>query len=424
MVVAATAFTSLLVGCRSGQPRNGDPPPDARRPVLKTETELAEERQARIESGEQVPTDPPVIEAGDGESTSSPPPPAAQPLRAKPGSIEADILLVDDMVLSVAEVLYPLRQELADLRERHTPAVFADQVVRLVRSQTQRDIQTLLVYAEALAELEEGQRERLQAAIDKEFEEWITHEFGGSTARMTQHLARYGLTPEQWRNKLGRELVVQQYTREKLMPQVVVPRRELLEYYERNLDQYTTDAARELIIIEFPFEKFLPEGVSWYSATKAQQGVAKLKAMRLAREAHEALAEQSCADVARAYSRGLHAEAGGSWGMIGKPLKRAPYDVLSARIFEMESGAYTEPIETETGWYIVQCGEVQPARQEPFVDVQEQIRDQLMERRFAKLSAEYVLRLLDEATIHGLNAFLNAAVETALDPTRGTAASR
>jgi len=199
--------------------------------------------------------------------------------------------------------------ELAELREQHTAAVYADEVVRMVRSQTQRDIQTLLVHAEAIAELEEGQRERLDAAIDKKFEELVTHEFGGSTARMTQHLARYGLTPAQWRNKVGRDLVVQQYTREKLMPQVVVPRRELLEFYERNAERYTTNAGRELVIIEFPFEKFMPEGVSWFSASKAQQGVAKLKAMRLAREAYDALTEQSFGDVARDYSRGLHAEA-------------------------------------------------------------------------------------------------------------------
>lgn len=415
LVAPTLAVIGLAVsGCHKPSAEPATPPPDARRPVIKSEAELAAEREARIVSGEVIETASPNIPRPGQETAPAPAP--RTPLVPTAGAIQADILMVNDAVLTVPEVLYPLRTELVALRAAHTPAGFRDQAARLVRRQTQEMIGTLLVYDEAIGQLEDPQKETLDAAIDREVADVVAREFGGSEARLSAYLQEWGLTRELLRENIGRRMVVTQYTREKLLPQVRIRRDELLRYYRENQGRYATPETRELLLIALPFDQFLPEGVAWAQAAENARAQAKLKALRQAREAAEALAEREFGEVAREFSRGFHAEDGGSWGMIGRPLQ-PPYDQVSRLIFEFEEGQVSEPIETETGWYIVRCGKIQPAREQAFVDVQDEIRTTLMDRRFAKLSTEYVLRLADSATISALDPFITAATRRAIELT-------
>ena len=402
-VVSVPAF----VGCQRAQ--RSAPPPDVARPVIKSEVELAAERAERIRAGEIVPTSSPSIVTADQANAARRTPERLEPT---PGAIQGDILLVNDAVLTVAEVLYPLRSRLENLRQTRTRAGFLEEARRLIRRKTQEEIGSLLIHAEATAKLDKDQQKSLDAAVDKELETQTAREFGGSVARLAAHLKKYGLTRDQIRANLRRSMVVRQYTREKLMPQVQIRRDELLSEYRRNAARYSTPESRELLLIELPFDKFLPEGQTWDGTGVAERTQAKLKAMRRAREAHAALGEKAFADVAREYSLGLHADAGGSWGMIGRPLQ-APYETLSKLIFEYADGQASDPLETDSGWYIVGCGRIEAAQQAAFVDVQDKIRAELMDRRFDKLSVDYVLRLAEKATISSMDAFVNAAVERA-----------
>ena len=206
---------------------------------------------------------------------------------------------------------------------------------------------------------------------------------------------------------------VKRYTHETLIPRIHIARHELLAYYRDNLKRFSTNETRELRMIELPYERFLPDGVTWQAASTSAQARAKLQAKRRARTAHEALQHRDFRDLAREHSLGVHAEDGGSWGRIGQPLQ-PPYDEPSRKIFEFDEGQISEPIETATGCYIVQCGRIEPATKTPFVDVQEELRIELENQRFNKLAADYVFRLAEKATISDLNGFINSAVERAV----------
>jgi peptidyl-prolyl cis-trans isomerase SurA len=403
---AAAAFCCF--GCQ--QLRPSTPPPDVRRPEIKSEAQLAAEREERIRSGAVVPTSSPVIL--NAERAAAATRRAAAALEPTPGAIEADILLINDTALTVPEVLFPLRGYLEQLRTARTHAGFLEDARRAIRRSAQEAIGTILMYAEATAKLDDEQKKQIDAAVDKEVENLTARDYGGSLSRLKARLKDSGLTKEQWRENLKRDLVVRQYTRETLMPQVQIRRDELLAEYQRNLARYTTPPTRELLLIELPFEKFLADGRTWDRATPADRAQAKLKALRRAREAQAALAERPFEDVAREYSLGLHADEGGSWGPIGRPLQ-PPYDVVSKPVFEWAEGQVGAPVETDRGWYIAKCGHIEPVQQRPFVKVQEEIRADLMERRFQKLSMDAVLKLAEKATISSLDAFVTAAVDEA-----------
>jgi len=74
---------SGLWSCQRAQRQ--PPPPDARRPEIKSAAELAAERDARILSGEVVPTNSPAILSPSRATTSRPAPPPPPP----PNAIEA-----------------------------------------------------------------------------------------------------------------------------------------------------------------------------------------------------------------------------------------------------------------------------------------------------------------------------------------------
>lgn len=404
-VVAIALAAAQLAGCRTGEAEY-KPPPDARRPILKSDIELAAERDERIRAGEVVPSETPVVEPERRKFERPEPPP--------PGSIQSEMLVVNQSTLTVAEVLYPLRERILEARQSRAKEGLERQIDRWVRAGIQQEVGALLVYEKAVRALEEPRLRQLDQLVAEDERQRITREFGGSSARLAAHLARFGLSPAQYRERLKRQMVVQGYTRDILMPQVVVRREELIEYYRSNQDQFHTAGSRELLLIEAPFESFLPEDLSWRTALAEDRTRARLAARRHIRAAETALKDgRDFGDVAAEFSRGPNRESGGSWGPIGKPLA-PPWDGLTAQIFEFTEGQFSEPIELESGWYIVGCGRVHPAQNLTFAEAQEKIRDELSEQRFNRLASDYVMKLAEKSTISSLDAFVKAAVKKAL----------
>jgi parvulin-like peptidyl-prolyl isomerase len=406
LTIGAICAGSVLFACQ--QTRENSPPPDARRPVIKTHDELAAERAAQIAAGEAVPTTSPArLPAETARGPARRVPPAV--IRPTPGAIEAEALLVNDDVITVAEVLYPILPHIAKMRETQTPEGFIESLQTLLHVRTQQAVGSLLIHKQAVAGLSEQQKKIVDEGVEREYQETISQDFGGSAARFERNLTDCGLTVKQYRTLLERDMVAREYVREKMLPMVSITRNEILSYYRLNRARYSTAETRELALIEAPFEAFLPPEVAWERAPEAVRAQARLKASRHIRAAAEALVERPFEDVAREYSRDVHAAHGGVWGEITRPLQ-PPYDELSKLIFGFQEGQTSEPIETERGWYIVRCSKITPARNPAFTDVQEQIRETLSEEKFQRLSAEYMNKLASKATMSSLEAFLNSAV--------------
>ena len=412
--VGAMVAVLAASGCRHGGSARdiADEPPDASRPVLKSEAELASERRERVESGAVAVTEPPRLESTHGAVAKAEPEAILPPVRPTRDSIRSDVLMVNKTAITIAEVLYPMRDWIEETRANQTPRGLLEILRTHIQDQVRNEIGSILVYEKAIADLPEERRKQLDEFVDRELDQRISHSFGDSRAKFEEHLKDYGLTFDQAREMVKRRMMVSSYSREILAPQLHVRRDELMEYYRQNLGRYSTTETRELRLIAAPFEAFLPDGVSWISANDAVQSRAKLQALRHIRAAHEALAQRDFQEVAREFSKGPQAANGGSWGPIGQPL-RPPLDVVSRRIFEMKAGEYTDPIETPDGWYIAQCGAVSEASVRPFTDVQEEIRQELENARFAKLAGEYIFKLAERATITDLNGFIDHAVERA-----------
>lgn len=336
-------------------------------------------------------------------------PSSAEGAVAPAGIVAPDVLLVDAEPLSSAEVLYPLREQIERARAQASRTALIDDMYRATRRQAQEEIGRILMYRQSFARLTDAQKTALDNIVKREIAHRVEKDFSGSHARFEAHLKRHGLTPDQFQMMQKRQVMVQQQLYETIVPQLRLRRDELLAFYRAHSDLYIRPETRELWMIEAPFERFLPEGMTWPRADATAQAQARLKAVRHIRETHAALADKPFDEVARAYCRGVHATEGGAWGMIGKPLQ-APYDIVSAPLFQLEEGQFTAPIETANGWYIVRCGTITPARQVPFEEVQDEIRKTMMDQRFAELAGEHVRKLAEKASISSFESFISETV--------------
>jgi foldase protein PrsA len=88
---------------------------------------------------------------------------------------------------------------------------------------------------------------------------------------------------------------------------------------------------------------------------------------------------ESFPEVAKAVSE--HAYTAQRGGVLGQRARTNLSPALAAAAFKTEVGAYTQPIETEDGYYILKVDERTAARNQSFDDVKDAIREQLGEMK-------------------------------------------
>lgn len=121
------------------------------------------------------------------------------------------------------------------------------------------------------------------------------------------------------------------------------------------------------------------------------------RARARAAELHAGLQRGSdFSEMARRFSEGPHAAAGGDMGWV-RPGELLPE--LDAVLFTLEPGQLSDPIPTDIGVHLVKVVERgQPAAKAPFSEA-EQRELQLYQQKFGKGMAEWLQRLKDKAYI-------------------------
>ena len=336
-------------------------------------------------------------------------------VRKGANGIQADVLVVNQHFVSVNEVLYGLSQ-----RGGISAVTSRDEARRRIIPRVQQEVGTLLIYDKATAKLNERQREAIDAGLTKQIDRRVAVEFENSQARFEQHLGQFGLSRKQHRTWLERQLVARDYLREFVFPQISITRSDLLAAYETRRSAAVGPETRELFLIEAPFAAFLPQGLRWDDADPAARSRAQASAEQQIRRAEAALASgRGFQDVAREFDRGAHQPDGGAWGFIGKPL-RSPYDVATRRLFTLKAADRSEPIRSDGGWYIVQCGAVKGGPMKgDFESLQSTLRAELEEQRFNELSIQYLTELAASASISSIESFVETAAQRLMDRGNG-----
>lgn len=404
----------LLFGCAG--PR--DEPPTLEHRLAERSARTSTDNSAHADA--PPPTNqspPPARPAPDSaahrdEPPASPTPPAV--------AIRADTLEVNGEVITVLDILEPIREKLDAGAKDLGEAAYYEQRNELVRRQIVEQVAERLIWQEAKQSLDETINTQLDKIVDRMEKDRINREFDGREANYQKHLAATGRKRSEVREMLRRSIVVDKYLHDRLLPRVPTPRkRDLQKYYESHRGEFSRPQRREMFLIDVPVAAFLDPR---RAPTDRQIESARLAARDQIEQAYRALQEgRSFEEVARQYSHGLYKEKGGSWGWItagpeGAAALQDRWEVPSRRLFELAEGQYSEILEAAKSFFIVKAGKIEHAATDTFQDAQPAIITKLRLERYARLRGEFLQKRLEESHVGSLDEFYQKVLAATPEP--------
>jgi hypothetical protein len=362
----------------------------------------------------QPPSDSLLPEFGSAPltpTTGSPEPTPTPPADPDGEVIAATLLPVRGEYISVDDVVTGAARPLRRLAESNPPRrAFIRQAAGIVQDRLRREVNQLAVLGQARRDLNEQQLGIVHQQVD-EFRREMIASAGGSRRTLDAKLAEEGTTLSAELAALERDLILRLYWRQKLDQAIVINRRALWNYYQKNLAQFTTPRKVQMQILAFEIEDLLGEDAR--NPTNAQRMLARGRALELARQATKALAEgEEFAKVARQLSTGAMASRGGVWPVMeAGNYKQQKVEQVA---FGLGEGEVSDIIETEEGYYVVKALTVQPGRVTPFAEAQVEIEQTLRTERERELVETYLEGSAVETPRLQTQRFLELAVEEAL----------
>ena len=194
------------------------------------------------------------------------------------------------------------------------------------------------------------------AKIKKDF-------FQGSDAKMQAQLKKQNITLDSLKRDIRAKLV-QEKLYAKVTGDVKVTDKEIREYYDQHKDLYGQPESRDVrhILVE---KKALADNL--YG--QLQDGA-------------------SFAQLAKKYSKDPGSAAQGGKLTVSKGQTVPEFDKLA---FELKTGELGKPVKTQYGWHIIEAlSAVKAAKTQPFGDVQDQIKAQLLETKKSDAMTKWV----------------------------------
>lgn len=327
------------------------------------------------------------------------------------GPIGCPVLFVNDDTLTVQEVLEPILEDLKEKSDTLSLSAYRNHIFRAVGGQIEYQITILVLHQQAKQKFSD---EKYQQAFDKEADrmvkDLINRMYGGSNTRYEAHLKALDLTLEGIKARAKRQAMVMQFLQDRFKPLVGNPtRRELEQYYRVHLDEFTTPAKAELFLIEIPLAIQLDQPIP-------QASPAQIKSARASARAYLERAQQELESgvefdaVAKKYSKGVRAKAGGEWGEISPSSLTGRWEEAAKVLFTLRTNEISDIIETNESLFIVKCGQYTPETRLTFEEAQQQIIQRFAADDFERRRQAYIKELVARATIRPQEAFFQAVV--------------
>jgi parvulin-like peptidyl-prolyl isomerase len=243
------------------------------------------------------------------------------------------------------------------------------------------------VVAQALeAKLEKEQKDKIEEAIGKMFDEYVEKlkkdlKVSAKT-EVEQRLRTQGTSLASLKVEFRYRLLADEYLRQKSKKPHVVGRQEVLAYYESHLADYS-----------------YPEKVNWQllEISFAKHG-GRAKSLAVLEKAVDALRRgENFAKVAKKYSDGPHAETGGqqSWT---KPDSVA--DVKTAEMLhKLAAGEVSPVIHTADSYRLIRLSARKPAGRHSLAEMQDSIRRKIEDQLQKQATQEVLVEVYQHASI-------------------------
>jgi parvulin-like peptidyl-prolyl isomerase len=314
------------------------------------------------------------------------------------------VLAVGNDTVTGDEVIAPLMSRLAPAAQTSSLESFKLQAGAAVRKSLMNRISDILLYQKAESEAGENVEERLEKAVEAETRKFIIS-FEGDYAKAEQFLKEeMGMNWYEFKEHQKRMILGGSYLHQKLPKPKPVTYSDLMDYYNDMKEKiYSTPAAITIRLIDIEIAKLKlddPNSSGLEQADKLADELVK----RLGRG-------EDFGELAKQYSNGYRAAAGGLWKPINPDSLAKPYDVLAKEAEKLEVGQIAGPIETDKHIFIMKLQDKQTENVEPFEKVQKQIEQRILMERRRKAFNEVMGKLIEEAALADVDKFIDFCIE-------------
>ena len=201
---------------------------------------------------------------------------------------------------------------------------------------------------------------------------------------LEQAAKEQGVSFEDFKQNIRNQVITQNVMRQQVGAKIQFTPGEAMQYYEQHKQEFSQPESVRLAEIRIA----TPD-----STDLAKVNEAKAKADDVEARLH---AGGDFAQLAKSFSDGPTAAQGGD---LGQFKRGALAKVLEDKTFTLESGQWTEPIQTRQGWLILKVTQHVPGGAAPFKDVEQQVDEALYMGRMEPAIRQYLTTMREQAFI-------------------------
>ncbi len=197
-----------------------------------------------------------------------------------------------------------------------------------------------------------------------------------------------GFSEESLRANISKQMSIQKFIQETVIPKAVVPDETVREAYDQNPENFIREEQVKASHILINSAEGDPKEKRDEALNKAREIVVKARADGA-----------DFAELARTYSEGPSAPSGGDLGFFSRGRMVKPFEDAA---FSMKVNEVSDPVLTQFGYHIIKVTDHRDRSTIPFEDVKDQLSQDLKNRMVNELIGRELSRLREKAEIEVL----------------------
>ena len=291
---------------------------------------------------------------------------------AEPMTVDSYAAMVNDRLITVAEVITLVRPVEQQLRDTYKGQELNDKVRDLYKNGTDSLIERCLI----LEEFEKQGGNIPDQAVDDHINEIIREKFGNNRAEFLKALAEERMTIDEWREETKERMIVTYFRRKEVNDKVFVSPNAVKDAYNAAIEKYRIPETIQLRMIVL------------HKGTNDVDQAAKLREAQRIRE--RLAAGEDFATLAKNVSEGSKAAQGGDMGWIEPSSLRTELSTVAA---QLSPGQLSDVVDTGDELYLLRLEGRKEASVTPFEQVAKGIEDELKKQENERLYTAWIARL-------------------------------
>ena len=315
---------------------------------------------------------------------------AIGPILAKGKGVEVRRSQLDDAFVAFRANLAARGQSVPEARREAAEAQLLDRMI----------VTQLLVNKATAADRENAKTNAVKFFND-------SRKMADSDDDFRRHLRSLGMTLAQFTNRVTEQAVSEEVITREVKSKITVSDDEVKKFYETNDAAFKNPELARATHILFA-TKDLKTGLPISEADKAAKKAKAEAVLERARKGEDfnALAAAFSEDPTVKENKGEY-----KFARAKDDARRAMVPEFESAAFSLKTNQISDLVLTDFGWHIIKLHEMIPAKKTEFAEVQDKIRDHLLQTKLEKQMPDYFAQLKKEAGVEITDEKLREALD-------------